>query len=150
MVPDTHFGVLFSAFNCPISVNAAGAKNNPDNFTYDQAMKSADCEKWIESASKEIRELEKNGCWEEVPMVEAKGYSIIMSQWVFRLKRRPDRTVTKHKGRIVLRGDLMKDIHDKSSPVASFSTARVFLILLLFLGWYTCSVNFANAFIQAK
>ena len=149
MAPDSHFGMLFSAFNCPISVNAAGAKNNPDIFTYDQAMKSADRNKWIESAVKNIKELEEQGCWKEIPMAEAKGYSIIPSQWVFRLKRRPDGTVTKYKGRIVLHGNLMKDIHDKSLPVASCSTVRVFLILSLFLGWYMCSVDFANKFIQA-
>ena len=98
---------------------------------------------------KEIRELEEHGCWEEVPISEAKGSPIIPSQWVFRLKRRPDGTVTKYKGRIVLRGDLMKDIHDKTSPVVAFSTVRIFLIMSVFLGWYTCSVDFANAFIQA-
>ena len=82
-------------------------------------------------------------------MAEAKGYSIIPSQWVFRLKCRPDGTVTKYKGRIVLGDDLMKDIHNKSFSIASFSTVRVFLILSLFLDWYTCSVDFATAFIQA-
>ena len=57
--------------------------------------------------------------------------------------------MTKYKDRIVLHGDLMKDIHDKSLPVASFSIVRVFLIMSLFLRWYMCSVDFANAFIQA-
>ena len=147
---DVHFDSLFSAFNCPISINAAGkAANNPDLFTYEQAMASEDKAKWVESAMKEIRELEEHGCWEEVPISEAKGSPVIPSQWIFRLKRRPDGTVTKYKGRIVLRGDLMKDIHDKTSPVVAFSTVRIFLIMSVFLGWYTCSVDFANAFIQA-
>ena len=44
----------------------------------------------------------------------------------------------------------MKDIYDVTSPVVAFSTVRIFLIMSLFLGWYTCSVDFANAFIQAK
>ena len=44
----------------------------------------------------------------------------------------------------------MKDIHDITSPVVAFSTVRIFLIMSLFLGWYSCSVDFANAFIQAK
>ena len=148
--PDVHFDSLFSAFNCPVSINVASkAANNPDLFTYEQAMASEDKDKWAASAMKEIRELEEHGCWEEVPISEAKGRPIIPSQWVFRLKRRPDGTITKYKGRIVLRGDLMKDIHDKTSPVVSFSTVRIFLIMSLFLGWYTCSVDFANAFIQA-
>ena len=73
-------------------------------------MASEDKQKWIESAEKEIRELEEHGCWKEVPLSETGGAKIVPSQWVFRLKRCPDRTVTKYKGRIVLRGDLMSDI----------------------------------------
>ena len=61
IAPDSHFGMLFSAFNYSISVNVVGAKNNPDIFMYDQAMKSADRDKWIESAVKEIKELEEHG-----------------------------------------------------------------------------------------
>ena len=43
----------------------------------------------------------------------------------------------------------MKDIHDKTSPFVAFSTVQIFLIMSVFLGWYTCSFDFANAFIQA-
>ena len=46
-----------------------------------------DKDKWIESAKKEIKELEDHGCWEEVPVAEAKGHKIIPSQWVFHLKQ---------------------------------------------------------------
>ena len=144
---DVHFGSLLSAFNCPISINAARGKNNPDLFTYDEAMRSEHKEKWIESAIKEISELEQHGGWIEVPI--PKGVQVVPAQWVFRLKRKPDGSVSKFKGRIVLRGDLMKDIYDKTSPVVAFSTVRLFLAMSLFLNWYTCSVDFANAFIQA-
>ena len=94
----SHFHALFAAFYCSMSINAAGAKNNPDIFTFDQAMARDDREEWIKSAQKEIRELEEHGCWKEVPIEEAKGHKIIPSQWVFRLKRKPDGTITKHKG----------------------------------------------------
>ena len=43
----------------------------------------------------------------------------------------------------------MDDIHDVTSPVVAFRTVRLFLIMSLHLNWYTCSVNLANAFIQA-
>mgnify|MGYP000857262147 FL=1 len=149
--PQHHFAGIFSAFQCPISLNAARkSKNNPDILTFDQAMASPDKDKWVKSAELEIKELEDHGCWKEVPLSEAQGHKIVPSQWVFRLKRRPDGTVTKHKGRIVLRGDLMEDIYDVTSPVVAFSTVRLFLIMSLHLGWHTCSVDFSNAFIQAK
>ena len=51
-------------------------------------MKSADREKWIKSASKEIRELEEHSCWEEVPISEAKGYSMGGDVFVWRLARK--------------------------------------------------------------
>ena len=149
--PQVHFAEIFSAFQCPLSLNAASKnKNNPDILTFDQAMASPDRDKWIKSAQLEIKELEDHGCWKEVPLSEAEGHKIVPSQWVFRLKRRPDGSVSKYKGRIVLRGDLMEDIYDVTSPVVAFSTVRLFLIMALHLGWYTCSVDFSNAFIQAK
>ena len=146
----SHFDVLFSAIHCGLSIHATSAKNNPDILTWDQAMARPDRDLWIKSAEKEIQELESHGCWEEVPLSEAEGHQLVPSQWVFRIKRRPDGSLLKYKGRIVLRGDLMKDIYDVTSPVVAFSTVRLFLAMSLFLGWYTCSVDFSNAFIQAK
>ena len=35
------------------------------------------------------------------------------------------------------------------SPVVQFSSVRLFLAWSLMLGWYTCSIDFSNAFIQA-
>jgi hypothetical protein len=150
--PGLHFSYLFSAIGCsasiPISINAAKKNTNPDILNFTQAMASEDRALWIKAAEKEIHELELHGCWVEVPRDEANG-KVVPSQWIFRLKRRPDGSITKHKGRIVLRGDLMDDIHDVTSPVVAFSTVRLFLIMSLLLDWYTCSVDFANAFIQA-
>jgi hypothetical protein len=36
------------------------------------------------------------------------------------------------------------------APVVAFSTVRLFLILSLKFKWYTCSIDFANAFVQAE
>jgi hypothetical protein len=150
--PGLHYSYLFSAIGCsasiPISINAAKKNTNPDILNFNQAMASEDRPLWIKAAEKEIYELELHGCWIEVPRSEAQG-KIVPSQWIFRLKRRPDGSITKHRGRIVLRGDLMDNIHDVTSPVVAFSTVRLFLIMSLHLDWYTCSVDFANAFIQA-
>ena len=35
------------------------------------------------------------------------------------------------------------------APVVAFSTVRLFLILSLQFQWHTCSIDFANAFVQA-
>lgn len=107
-------------------------------------------EKWIESAKKEIKELEDHWHCKGVPIEEAKGHKIIPSQWVIYLKQKTDGTITKHKGQIVLHGDLMQGIHDVTSPVIAFNTVQGFLVMPLFLNWYTCSIDFANTFIQSN
>ena len=44
----------------------------------------------------------------------------------------------------------MRGINDTYAPVVAFSTVRLFLITSLMLGWPSCSIDFSNAFIQAK
>ena len=122
-------------------------KKDPDIFTYDEAMRDPDREKFLEGAQQEIDELESYKAWEEVPRCEADH--VVPTTWVFRRKRRPDGTIKRWKARFCIRGDLMQGIHDTFAPVVAFSTVRVFLIMSLILNWYTCSIDFSNAFIQA-
>ena len=56
----------------------------------------------------------------------------------------------KFKARLCLRGDLQKGEYETFAPVAQFTSIRIFLITSLMFGWLTCSVDFSNAFVQAK
>ena len=49
-----------------------------------------------------------------------------------------------------MRGDLQEGDFETFAPVVQFSSVRLFLAWSLLLDWYTCSVDFSNAFIQAK
>jgi|AntRauTorckE5430_2_1112549.scaffolds.fasta_scaffold04696_1 hypothetical protein len=176
LAPASHFNHLFNAIQCPYlpkvdisnafvqeksvnvclkgeeimhSILAAKKKSDPDLFTFDEAMASEDRELWIASAEKEITELKTHGVWTEVPLNSVKG-QVIPSTWVFRVKRGPDGTIKRRKGRICLRGDLMRGITDTYSPVVAFPTVRLFLIVSIILKWKTCSIDFSNAFVQAK
>jgi hypothetical protein len=168
-VPPSHFHDIFTAFNCSYNTNftgplsslttssdlygayAAKKADNPDIFTFNQIMHLPDKAEWIKAAEKEIAELEEHGVWEgEVPISEIGNFQIVPTTWVFRLKRAPDGTVLKRKARICLRGDLMKGFTDTYSPVVAFSTIRMFLIMSLMLDFKTCSIDFSNAFVQAK
>lgn len=155
-----HFHHLFAAYGVPCiddspSLSTGGifvSKKNkdPDIFAYHEAMRHPDREKWIESATKEINELESHGVWEEVPLSSVpKDTKIVPCTWVFRIKRAPDGTVKKYKGRICLRGDLMESVGDVFAPVVAYPTIRCFLHLSLLLGWETCSIDFSNAFCQS-
>ena len=114
-------------------------------------MNSSDRDKWCEAAKKEIEELEGKVTWIEVPMLQARA-KIIPGTWVFRVKRNPSGEITKFKGRYCLRGDLEdeNEVEDTFAPTVAWSTVRLFLVLSMILGWTTASVDFSNAFVQAK
>ena len=122
---------------------------NPDLFSYDEAMASEHRSEWIEAAIKEITALEAFGCWEEVP-IDFATTKVLPGTWVFKVKRAPDGTFKKFKARYCIRGDLQEGEFETYAPVVQFSSVRLFLAWSLMLGWYTCSIDFSNAFIQAK
>ena len=125
------------------------SKNDPDLFSYEEAMKGEHRKEWIAAATKEISSLESLKCWEEVPMSKATT-KVLPGTWVFRVKRAPDGTFKKFKARYCIRGDLQEGEFDTYAPVVSFSSVRLFLAWSLMLGWYTCTIDFSNAFIQAN
>jgi hypothetical protein len=136
-----------SGVNQPYAYKASNS--DPDTLSYDEAMADIDRDKWIEAAIKEILSLEKEGTWTEVDIAEAIT-KVLPSQWVFRRKRTPDGNIKAYKARSVCRGDLEQGDFDTFAPVVAWSTVRFFLILSLVLDWYTCSIDFSSAFVQAK
>ena len=109
---------------------------------------TANVTKWMEAATKEIVNLEKNGTWKEVGIEDAKT-KILPGTWVFRRKRSPDGEITKYKARYCVRGDLEEGEPETYAPVVAWSSVRLFLVLSLTLGWATCSIDFTSAFVQA-
>jgi hypothetical protein len=123
---------------------------DPDTMGWDEAMRDTDRDLWLIAAQQEISALEDHGVWEEVDIDDAQGRQILPGTWVFRRKRSPDGEIRKYKARWTLRGDLEKEVYDTYAPVVAWSTVRIFLVLSMTLGWETCSIDFANAFVQAK
>ena len=146
-ISDENIHVYYVTPDCSIMV-ASSKQNNPDIFSYDEAMSSEHRLQWIEAAIAEIVALEKFGCWIEVPIEEATT-KVLPGTWVFRVKRAPDGSFKKFKARYCIRGDLQEGIFETYAPVVQFSSVRLFLAWSLILGWYTCSIDFSNAFIQA-
>ena len=162
LAPPSHFHELFASINCVYvdandgykpsyaSILAAKSTKDPDLLSFEEAMSGEDRELWIAAAKMEIDELEGHGVWIEVSRAQAAGNRIVPATWVFRIKRSPSGEIKRRKARICLRGDLMEGITDTFAPVVSFSSVRTFLIFSLLLGWDTCSIDFSNAFVQAK
>eukprot|EP00980_Cylindrotheca_fusiformis_P027375 scaffold20213_cov51-Cylindrotheca_fusiformis.AAC.3 len=76
------------------------------------------------------------------------------STWAFKCIRYPDGSVRKLKGRFCVRGDRQKDGVDFDSsetysPVVSWNTVRLLLILSLVLGLETKQVDYTAVFVHA-
>ena len=67
--------VAFNAVACndtdPFALKAARG-SDPDTLSWDEAMGAPDREQWIAAALSEVRVLEKNETWVEVPVADAK------------------------------------------------------------------------------
>ena len=156
LTPACYHAQMFPDFGVqvPMCYAAKKTKNqHPDIFNFDECMRSLDRAEWMEAMLVEIRALEKHGAWTEVDMDEplSLGIKVIPSQWTMRNKRNPAGEITKKKGRIVFRGDLEPVAEDENnaSPVVSWTTIRVLLVLSITQGWETVTADFANAFIQS-
>ncbi|KAI2504402.1 hypothetical protein MHU86_10081 [Fragilaria crotonensis] len=123
---------------------------DPDTLSYDEAMSDEpNLSKWMAAAAKEIASLEKNKTWIETDISNAKS-RILPGTWVFKRKRTPDGIISKYKARYCVRGDLEEGEPETFAPVVAWSSVRLFTILALTLNWDTSSIDFSNAFVQAK
>jgi transposase InsO family protein len=68
----------------------------------EDALKQPDVDKWVVAALAEIEAHVQNGTWELAQLPP--GKRAIGSQWVFKIKRLPDGSIDKYKGRIVAQG----------------------------------------------
>jgi hypothetical protein len=124
--------------------------SNPDTLSFEEALSDVEnIQNWMKAAETEIKSLEKNGTWKEVPITDAKT-RILPGPWVFRRKRTPDGTISKYKARYCVRGDLQETEQEMFAPVVAWSTVQLFLVLSLTLAWQTCTIDFSSAFVQAR
>ena len=85
---------------------------DPDLFTWEEAMGSDYQKEMLIASQVEIEELTFKGTWVKDLRSNA-TIKIVPCQWVFRNKRNSEGThIIKHKGGIVLREDLQTDISD--------------------------------------
>ena len=112
-------------FQCDAQVLKASKGDNPDLFSYEEAMAGEHREEWIKAARREIESLESLKCWEEIPFSKATT-KVLPGTWVFKVKRAPDGTFKKFKARYCIRGDLQEGDFDTYAPVVSFSSVRLF------------------------
>lgn len=132
---------------------ASKKRDDPDTPSYHDAMSGENSEQYLEAMTKEISDLEKRNSWVILPRSAAGDAQIVPGTWAFKAKRYPDGRFRKFKARFCVRGDvqILKDGEsmDTFSPVVSWVTVRLMLILTLILGLKTKQIDFSNAFAQA-
>ena len=149
--PASFYADTFLSFGLrPPTAFSARASKDPDTLSWDEAMTDGHhTPAWLKAAASEIEALVKKETWQEVQQSEATT-KILPGTWVFRRKRTPDGRIKKFKARFCVRGDLQENVADTFAPVVAWSAVRLFLVLCLHMKWETVSIDFDNAFVQAK
>jgi hypothetical protein len=82
-----------------------------------------------------------------------KHAKLISTIWSYRWKRLPDGTLLEHKARMCINGkqqELGRDYWETYTPVASWATICLMLILSTILNLKSCQIDYTQAFPQAK
>jgi len=141
----------------PFSLSAKMDSEDYPSFKEILRMDSEERSKWFDSMDEELGALFESGACEFVDRQEVLRMKkeIIKTTWAFRKKRKPSGEVTRYKSRLCVRGDLQKaqgdyTIDETFAPVVEWMTVRLMFTLALVEGWHTASIDFKNAFTQAK
>ena len=134
-------------------ISFPATKSDPDTMTLDQALREPDAHKFIEAMESEVADHVARGHWEVVPnSVVPRGNKPIMAVWSMKRKRDPGGAIIKWKARLCAHGGMQtKGINywETYSPVVSWTTVRLVLILSLIMGWHMRSLDFVMAYPQA-
>ena len=133
---------------------AFAASTNPDILYYHEAMKQPDRLKFLDAIVQEMNAHIEHKNWELVDKSSIpKGVKVLDAVWALRRKRDlKTNKISKHKARLNVNGSQQiygLHYYDTYSPVVSWVTVHLFLILSILLSWHTTQVDFVQAYLQA-
>ncbi|WRX23898.1 Reverse transcriptase [Theobroma cacao] len=109
-----------------------------------EAFKSS---KWIEAMKEELNVINLNKTWSLV--IRPKHHHVLGVKWVFRKKFNSDRSLTKHKAKLVVKGFtqlLDMDYHEIFASVARMDTIRLLITLSTMFKWQIFHLDIKSAF----
>jgi hypothetical protein len=118
--------------------------------TWKQLLRSPNKSWWLKAANDEFALLTGMETWNLVPRPIKR--KVIKSKWVFKvIKRNPDHTVQKLKGRLVAMGYSQihgLDYDEVFSPTLRLKTLCVIFSLMVIRKWAGHQINFKTAFLN--
>ena len=132
--------------------NVASSRDS-DTMMLDEALQQPDREEFIKAMHKEINDHIRQKHWKVVTKtVIPKGRVPIPMVWSMKRKRNPIGEITKWKARLCAGGHRQQsgiDYWSTYSPVVSWSTVRLMIVMALLLDWHMESIDFVLTFPQA-
>jgi transposase InsO family protein len=131
--------------------HATAAEDLDTPKTWRQLLKSPNKQRWLKAADDEFASLLGMNTWRLVPRPQKR--KIIKSKWVFKIKRRPDRSIQKLKARLVAMGYSQihgLDYDEIFSPTLRLETLRLICSLMAIRDWTGRQVDFKTAFLNGN
>lgn len=130
------------------------ASVNPNILSHSQAKKAHDYDKFMVAMQEELDRMLKNEIFEEIPRhLMNKTKTILRAVWSHRRKTTPAGEIYRHRSRLCVDGSQQKegiDYTETYSPVISWTTVRVLLILSVLLELKSKAVDYVQAFPQCE
>jgi hypothetical protein len=104
---------------------------------------------WKHAMDNEIKALDKNQTWHLVP--SPGKVKIIDSKWVYKVKKKEDRSIDRYKACLVAKGFKQRyglDYEDTFSPVVKAATIRLILSIAVSNDWSLRQLDVHNAFLH--
>jgi len=121
------------------------------NPSCEKAMNGSSVEGYKEACKKEYDTLEGMGVWEIIK--REPWMNVLPCVWALKQKLYPVGTIKKLKSRLCAGGHRQikdRNYHSVFSPVVSWSTIRLLLILSIILNLSTRQIDFTSAFVHAN
>ena len=129
------------------------SRSDPDTMYLEEALAQPDRNEFLAAMTKELEDHIGRRHWKIIPTSQVpKHKRPIPMVWSMKRKRNPIGEVTRHKARLCAGGHKSIEFIDywsTYSPVVSWNSVRLMLVMAIINNWHMQSIDFVLAFPQA-